>query len=120
MDNFDLKKYLAEGRLLKEDREAEELTLDFGTPKYIKPGSIKYKKYNDDEDSWDLLFTMEIPKEEVMELSNTEEANRYFKNEYEQDNYRGPGQYFSKSFVNVKDGGDMWVVTVSAKGGLDI
>jgi len=106
--------------IIKENLEitniGKQVAAEFGTPEYIDENSINY---TEDEDKWDIDFVMNIPKDDVMELT-PEEANRYFNKEYKVNDYRGPGAPYSKAYVSTEDGGDVWIVTINANGGLDI
>lgn len=123
MDNFDLKKFLVENKLtensklLKEYMSPEDLAAEYGTPDYIDSESIKY---SEDDDTWDLEFTMIIPKGEVMKMDSVSEADNYFNKEYKVRSSQGPGLSFVKSNINTTDGGDNWIVDMNVYGGLDI
>jgi len=101
----------------KNDFDFKKLAAHYGTAEYTNPESIKY---DEDEDSWNLEFTMNIPKEDVMEMDNVAEADKYFNKEYNANSYQGPGSPFVKSYIDTTDGGNDWIVEVYINGGLDI
>ena len=56
---------------------------------------------------------------DVMEM-DLPEAEKYFSKEYKVNHYQGPGAQYSRTYVDVRDGGDNWIVDIYARGGYDI
>jgi hypothetical protein len=110
------KKPIKENNSLK---YSEELANEYGTQEYINKNSIEY---NEDEDGgWSIEFNMLIPFEDVPEFDYPEEASRYFKKQYNINNYSSPGAPYSKGGVyetNKTNNG--WLVQMQFEGGYDI
>jgi len=102
---------------LNENMSAENIAAEYGTADYIDSESIKY---DEGDEGWNLEFTMTIPKEDIMEMDNVDEADNYFYKQYKANSYQGPGLSYTKSNINTTDGGDNWIVDVNVYGGLDI
>jgi hypothetical protein len=67
MENFDLKKYLAEGKLLKEDREAEEMAVGMPPRRGSEKDKRAQKKAEMEQAERD-YFSGKMSKEEFNEL----------------------------------------------------
>jgi len=108
------KKPIKENNSLK---YSEELANEYGTQEYINKNSIEY---NEDEDGgWSIEFNMLIPFEDVPEFDYPEEASKYFKKQYNINNYSG--SHYSKGGVyetNKTNNG--WLVQMQFEGGYDI
>jgi len=91
--------------------------MEYGIPDYIDRDSVEYSE--DEEGGWSLNFTMEVPKEDVMEM-DVREANNYFAKELNANSYSGPGQSYSKSYIDVEEQDNMWMVSMTVDGGYDI
>jgi len=95
----------------------QQIAAHYGTKEYIDPTSVKYNE--DEEGGWSVEFIMNIPKEDVMEM-DLPEAEKYFSKEYKTNHYQGPGAQYSRTYVDVRDGGNNWIVDIYANGGYDI
>lgn len=85
--------------------------------------NIKSIKFSGDMESWFLDFILRIPKSRL-DAKNANQAKSELSKElnYHSHGVEGnPGGSYSKSgLVNVEDGGDIWIVKIGARGGLDI
>lgn len=103
--------------ILKEDRStAKQLAKEFGDEQYINWSTVKYEEF--DDGAWGLAFEMNIPKTSFGETKD--DADKYFQAEYGRNSYVGAGQSYSKAFTSTKDGGNVWIVSLFAKGGYDV
>jgi hypothetical protein len=113
MDNFDLRKYLAEGRLLKEN----SLVKSESTFKNILP--LDFLQYatsdvdvKNDRDKQIFQVSLKIPKgAEVIDQKKTvDEVSKFLKDKYGKAKYPSyvqPGEYIT---FDVKEEGDNFIV----------
>ena len=110
------KKPIKENNSLK---YSEELANEYGTQEYILKNSIDFEE--DEDGGWSIEFNMLIPFEDVPEFDYPEEASRYFKKQYNINNYSSPGAPYSKGGVyetNKTNNG--WLLQLQFEGGYDI
>ena len=88
------KKPIKENNSLK---YSEELANEYGTQEYILKNSIDFEE--DEDGGWSIEFNMLIPFEDVPEFDYPEEASRYFKKQYNINNYSSPDAPYSKGGV---------------------
>ena len=108
------KKPIKENNSLK---YSEELANEWGTPKYILKNSIQFEE--DEDGGWSIEFNMLIPFQDVPEFDYPEEAHRYFKKQYNVNDYSG-SHYTKGGAYETNKTNNGWLVQMQFEGGLDI
>lgn len=89
--------------------------------KYVDPASLNFEG---DAESWYFDFNLNIPKNVVPNMQTPEDVESILSGEinYSSHGVEGnPGGAFSRAGVrDVQDGGDYWIVTAGARGGMDV
>ncbi len=89
---------------------------------YVVPNSFKEQTGEDIDSTSSISFDLLIPKGDPMlnGEDNAEDIKQLYKKTYGGYSYQGPGQSYSKTYYDVKDQGDNFLISVEYVAGLDV